>query len=91
MFGGTCFMLNGNMLICASKRGLLARVGRDAEAEALSRPGAQRMEMRGRLMPGYVLVDPEALTDPAVADWLRLARAFVGTLPRKEEKPRNKE
>ena len=29
MFGGTCFMLAGNMLICTSKRGVLVRVGKD--------------------------------------------------------------
>ena len=29
MFGGLCFMLNGNMVAGASKRGLLVRVGKD--------------------------------------------------------------
>ena len=29
MFGTNCFLVNGNMLICASPRGLLARVGKD--------------------------------------------------------------
>ena len=28
MFGGLCFMLNGNMVAGASKRGLLVRVGK---------------------------------------------------------------
>jgi TfoX/Sxy family transcriptional regulator of competence genes len=85
MFGGIAFMLNGNMLVGVSSRGLLARVGRDAQAEALARPGAELMEMRGRRMPGYVFVDPEALTEAVVAEWLTLARAFVETLPRKEK------
>ena len=53
MFGGIGFMLNGNMLVAVSKRGLLARVGKDAEAEALLRPGARAMEMRGRVLRGY--------------------------------------
>ena len=61
MFGGIGFMLNGNMLVAVSKRGLLARIGKDAEAEALLRPGARAMEMRGRVMPGYVFVEPKAL------------------------------
>ncbi len=29
MFGGTAFMLNGNMLASSSKRGLMLRVGKD--------------------------------------------------------------
>lgn len=85
MFGGIGFILNGNMLVAVSKRGLLARVGKDAQAHALSRPGAQAMEMRGRVMPGYVFIDPEVLTDADIADWLVLARSFVATLPRKDK------
>lgn len=85
MFGGISFMLNGNMLVGVLSRGLLARVGRDAQVEALARPGAELMEMRGRAMPGYVFVDPEALTEAVVAEWLTLARVFVETLPRKEK------
>src|SRR6516162_9660520 len=58
MFGGLCFMLNGNMVAGTSKRGLLVRVGTDRQPDALTRPDAKPMEMAGRLMQGYVLVDP---------------------------------
>jgi TfoX/Sxy family transcriptional regulator of competence genes len=85
MFGGVGFMLNGNMLVAVSKRGLLARVGKDAEAEALSRPGARIMEMRGRAMPGYVYIEPEALTNSQIVNWLALARSFVVALPPKDK------
>jgi TfoX/Sxy family transcriptional regulator of competence genes len=89
MFGGTGFMLNGNLLAAASKRGLLLRVGKERQADALSLPGARPMEMRGRTMEGYVYVDPPALTGDATREWLRLALAFVQTLPPKAsgEKP----
>ncbi|TIS06365.1 MAG: TfoX/Sxy family protein, partial [Mesorhizobium sp.] len=40
MFGGTCFMINGNMLVGTSKRGLLVRVGKDGHAAAAARPHA---------------------------------------------------
>ena len=58
MFGGVCFMVDGNMLVGSSKRGLLVRVGKDAHGAALAQPHAQAMEMRGRPMEGYVFVDP---------------------------------
>ena len=58
MFGGLCFMLNGNMVAGTSKRGLLVRVGKDQQSNALARPGAKRMEMTGRPMEGYIFVDP---------------------------------
>lgn len=83
MFGGTGFMLNGNLIAGASRRGLLLRVGQEREVEALARPGARPMEMRGRRMQGYVYVDPPALNDHAVYTWLRLAIPYVLTLPPK--------
>ncbi|RUW20529.1 hypothetical protein EOA60_25640, partial [Mesorhizobium sp. M1A.F.Ca.IN.020.06.1.1] len=54
MFGGTCFMINGNMLVGTSKRGLLVRVGKDGHAAAAARPHARPMEMGGRSMEGYI-------------------------------------
>lgn len=90
MFGGIGFMLNGNMLVAVSKRGLLARVGKDAEAESLSHPGTRIMEMRGRAMAGYVFIEPEALTNSQIFDWVVRARSFVGTLPPKDKSARKK-
>jgi TfoX/Sxy family transcriptional regulator of competence genes len=88
MFGGIGFMLNGNMVAAASRRGLLVRVGKDRQRDALAQPGARPMEMRGRTMEGYIYVDPPALTDSAVQAWLRLALAFVQTLPPKVPGPK---
>jgi TfoX/Sxy family transcriptional regulator of competence genes len=92
MFGGVGFMLNGNLLIAASRRGLLARVGKDAEREALSRPGATPMILRGRSMSGYIRIGAPALNEQAVASWIQWARLFVQTLPEKTSTPakRNK-
>jgi TfoX/Sxy family transcriptional regulator of competence genes len=84
MFGGTCFMINGNMLIGTSKRGLLVRVGKDGHAAAAARPHAKPMEMGGRLMEGYLHIAPEGTASEAdLAGWLDLALAFVETLPPK--------
>ncbi|MDX8503310.1 TfoX/Sxy family protein [Mesorhizobium sp. VK4C] len=82
MFGGTCFMINGNMLIGTSKRGLLVRVGKEAHGEAAARPHVSPMEMGGRSMEGYVHVAPEGTaTDADLRGWLDRALAFVETLP----------
>jgi hypothetical protein len=86
MFGGTCFMLAGNMLVGASTRGLLVRVGKEAHAKAIARPHARPMVMRGREMEGYVFVDPAGVaSDADLRGWLNLALAYVGTLPAKEK------
>jgi TfoX/Sxy family transcriptional regulator of competence genes len=89
MFGGLCFMLNGNMLAGTSKRGLLVRVGKDQHSDALARPGAKPMEMAGRSMEGYIFVDPAPRDERALRDWLELAIAFVETLPPKLPKSKS--
>ena len=83
MFGGIGFMLNGNMVAGASKRGLLVRVGKEAQSAALAQPGARPMVMRGRVLDGYVYLDPPAIDKAAVQTLLHLAIAFVQTLPSK--------
>jgi TfoX/Sxy family transcriptional regulator of competence genes len=88
MFGGIGFMLNGNLIAAASKRGLLVRVGKDRQHDALAQPGARPMEMRGRTMQGYIYIDPPALADAAVPAWVRLALDFVQTLPAKAPGPK---
>jgi TfoX/Sxy family transcriptional regulator of competence genes len=88
MFGGLCFMLNGNMVAGTSKRGLMVRIGKERQSDALARPHAKRMEMTGRPMEGYVFVDPPPSDDRSLQDWLALAVAFVNTLPPKLPKSR---
>jgi TfoX/Sxy family transcriptional regulator of competence genes len=83
MFGGIGFMLNGNLIAGASRRGLLVRVGRERERQALAKAGARRMVMRGRTLEGWVYVDPPALSARAVRAWMRLAAPYVSSLPRK--------
>ena len=79
MFGGLCFMLNGNILAGTSKRGLLVRVGKDRHSDALARPGAKPMEMAGRSMAGYIFVDPAPRDEAASYAVGRSVRARSST------------
>ena len=85
MFGGRCFMLAGNMLVCPMKDGgLLVRAGKDGYEDALALPGARPMTMGARTMAGFVEVTGDVLEDDEVLlDWIELARSFVETLPAK--------
>jgi len=88
MFGGTCFMVNGNMLVCVSKRGLMARVGKDQEAKALSKPHALQCRPTGRPMPGFIRIEADGIeTDDDLQSWVEMARAYVCALPPKAAKP----
>jgi hypothetical protein len=90
MFGGLCFTLNGNMVAGASKRGLLVRVGKDRYGEALARPGARPMEMRGQSVEGYVFVDPPPREEAVLRDWLGHATAIVKTQTPKPAKTKSR-
>jgi hypothetical protein len=48
MFGGTCHLLNGNMLCGVNENRLIVRLGPEAGAAALEEPHAQPMDITGR-------------------------------------------
>ena len=81
MFGGTCFLLKGNMLAGTGSGDFLFRVGRQAHAAAVKRPGARPMVHGGRRMEGFVWVKAGTRN---LAPWIRLAAAYVATLPPKK-------
>lgn len=83
MFGGVCFLLRGNMLCGTTKTDFMFRVGNDQDAEALSRPGARPMDFTGKVMKGFVWVDPDSCDSRALKRWISLAGNYVGTLPAK--------
>jgi hypothetical protein len=39
------------------------------------------MDITGRAMKGWIMVEQEGLTDQALKEWLDKAKAFAGTLP----------
>jgi TfoX/Sxy family transcriptional regulator of competence genes len=85
MFGGLCFMLNGNMCAGVQDKGLMLRVGPGRFEAALARPGARPMDFTGRAMKGFLYVDREACeTDAELESWLGEAAGFVETLPPKQ-------
>ncbi|SEC97147.1 TfoX N-terminal domain-containing protein [Nocardioides exalbidus] len=85
MFGGLGFMLDGHMAVAAGSGGaLMVRVD-PADGEAWIDGGAVApMEMRGREMSGWLLVDRSALaTEEQIGLWVGRGAAFVRTLPPK--------
>jgi len=83
MFGGTCNLVNGNMMCGVYKDYLILRVGEEEGAAALSQRGVKPMDITGRPMKGWVMVERAALTDAAMAHWLAKARRFAESLPPK--------
>ncbi len=87
MFGATCFMVDGNMLACVSKRGLMARVGKDQEAEALAKPFSNPCRPAGRPMPGFIEIAWDGIqADADLKSWINMASTYVFALPPKAAK-----
>ena len=84
MFGGLAFILAGNMCCCLTDRGLMVRVGPDAYEDALVLPHAGPMDMTGRPMRGWVLVELGGLVgDDGLGAWVCRGADFAATLPAK--------
>ncbi len=84
MFGGICFLLNGNILVGVWKDSLIARVGPDQGDEALLEPHVKVFDITGKPMKNWIRVEPEGVQeDEQLKDWIQRAVKFVGTLPRK--------
>jgi TfoX/Sxy family transcriptional regulator of competence genes len=84
MFGGLCFMLNGNMLCGVHKGGAMFRVGKGNEQAALAVQGVSPLSFTKKRMGGMLEVDDDLLgNDQRRSTLMALALEFVGNLPAK--------
>jgi TfoX/Sxy family transcriptional regulator of competence genes len=82
MFGGLAWLREGRMFIGVQADELMVRVGKDAQAAALSKPHVRPMDFTGRPIEGYVYVAPEGFAKgSALGDWVEQAWTHAGTLP----------
>jgi hypothetical protein len=78
MVGGLSFSVGGRMCCGVTSSGLMVRVGRDGVRPALEEPHVRPMELGGRPLAAFVLVDPAGYADDAdLARWLDRAVACV--------------
>ena len=84
MFGGLCFMLNGNMACGILGSELVVRVGRENLDDALARPHSRPFDMTGRLMRNFVYVAAQGIAEDAgLAEWTGRGIAYAESLPPK--------
>ena len=85
MMGGLCFMVKNRMCCSVSgKGGMLVRVGPEAHPSVLGEPHVQPMEMRGRMMTGFVRIAPEGYgTGAALKKCIQRGLDFVASMPAK--------
>lgn len=84
MFGGLCFLLNGNMVCGVHTGGAMFRVGKPREEAARAIPGAGPMLFTGRPMGGMIDVAEEALADDdRRGQWIAMSIENAAALPPK--------
>ena len=84
MFGGLCFLIDGNMSFGIVGSELMVRVGPDTYSEALALPHAREMDFTGRSMRGMVFVSEEGISEDSDLEvWLGRGMDFALSLPAK--------
>ena len=61
MFGGLCFLINGNMACGVLNADLIAKVDPERHDALLKKPGARPFDFSGRPMKGILYVGPEGV------------------------------
>ena len=74
-------MLNGKLIVGVFQDSLLVRLGQDGAKAALSKSHVREMDMAGRPMKGWVVVEPDGIdSDKQLKEWVQKAIEFVVTL-----------
>jgi hypothetical protein len=84
MFGGVCFLLNGNMCCGVLGPDLIIRVKPKQAESILGEKHTRIFDFSGRPSKSMVYVGPKALEkDADLQRWLQMSLAFVKSLPPK--------
>ena len=84
MFGGVCFLVNGNMCCGVERNKLVVRVGAEPYEQLLRKRHVRPMDFTGRPLRGFIYVMPEGLRgQETLRRWLEYALRYAGSLPAK--------
>ena len=84
MFGGICFMINGNMCVGPWNGALIVRLDREKHEETQSEPHVKPMDITGKVMKGWALVERTGIeSDDDLKRWIERGVKFARSLPSK--------
>ena len=88
MFGGLAFLVGGHLSVTASRHGgIMVRVAPDDGDALAAKPHVRIAVMRGREMPGWLMVAAEGLkTKRQLEPWVRRGVAHARSLPPAKKK-----
>ncbi len=77
MMGGICYMVDDKMCLGVMKDELMLRLDPEKDTENLKLPATRQMDFTGKIMKGYILVNPEGTAvDQVLSLWLDKALEF---------------
>lgn len=84
MFGGLCFLLNGNMCCGVVHDELVLRLGPEGAPQALQQPNTREMDFTGKPIKSMVYLTPAGhKQDADLRQWITQAIDFTANLPSK--------
>ena len=87
MFGGICYLINGNMCFGVWKDCLIVRMAPELAAEKLNNDHVREFDITGKPMKGWIMVEKGSWTKrDQLAIWLDIGRSFALSLPKKSPK-----
>ena len=84
MFGGYGFLMNGHMCVGVWNDRLVIRIGADGWRAISGEPHVRPMDLTGRVMKGWAMIEPEGVSeDAALQRYVDMAIMFCAALPPK--------
>ena len=84
MFGGVCFMINGNMCVGPWKGSLVVRLAKETHDQTQAEPHVRPMDITGKVMKGWAIVEPVGVeSDGDLRAWIDRAVVYARSLPAK--------
>jgi TfoX/Sxy family transcriptional regulator of competence genes len=87
MFGGVCYLINGNICFGIWQEYLIVRTDPATARVRLQRDHVRPFDVTGRPMTGWLMVAGDGWsTTAALKEWLAIGRDFALTLPEKQSR-----
>lgn len=87
MFGGLCFLVNGNMALGLVNDDLMIRVGPESYEQMLAQPNVRIMDFTGKPLKGFLYVGVKGTgSDKDLKKWVSKGIEFAMRLPAKDKK-----
>ena len=89
MFGGICYLFNGNMCFGIYKEYLIVRIGTEVAEKRLKEKNVKPFDITGKALRGWVMVGEQGCKKQEdLENWLNLGTEYALTLPKKQVRKR---